>query len=360
MRICNNYCWLIIASAISVFQCDKENLKHSKCESSEASVCVKIVSKTMESFRKIKQFETSRQKREGGGFMVRRPIGDKIDQCDPFLMLDHLGPVVYGPGEAVGAPDHPHRGFETVTYIIHGENTHQDSAGNSGILGPGWVQWMTAGSGVVHSEMPSERFRKAGGLFEGFQLWVNLPAKDKMVKPRYQDTPPEKIPVIQLPDGVGTMKIIAGQYLGTKAYIETRTPITYLDVHIKAGKRLDAEIPQGQNCFIYVWNGSGHLGSEGKKAKMGDVALLDENGKSFTMSASDEEDMKVMIAAGVPINEPIARYGPFVMNTQEQIYQAFADYQNGKLGKIKGSEERYEITKKAVAQQKKTGKYYNQ
>eukprot|EP00794_Sanderia_malayensis_P000128 gene128-739_t len=234
----------------------------------------------MAKYRGIKRFETSNRKREGGGFIVRRPIGDKIDVCDPLLMLDHLGPVEYGPGEAVGAPDHPHRGFETVTYIIDGENMHHDSAGNSGVLGPGWVQWMTAGSGVVHSEMPSERFTKTGGLFEGFQLWVNLPAKDKMTRPRYQDTPPEKIPVTKSPDGATLIKVIAGECLGTNAYIETRTPILFLDARISAGNEFDVSIPQDHNAFVYVWRGSGLLGAESKAAKLGDVVSeIEEGGK---------------------------------------------------------------------------------
>lgn len=307
--------------------------------------------------KKIQQFETSKKKREGGGFMVRRPIGDKIDVVDPFLMLDHLGPVVYGPGEAIGAPDHPHRGFETVTYCIEGGFHHQDSAGNSGNLTKGWVQWMTAGSGVVHSEMPTDELLKKGGLSEGFQLWVNLPKKYKMVPPRYQDTPPEKIPVITSSDGQTTIKIIAGECLGTSAYIETRIPILYLDIRVNKGNTFEVDIPKGYNSFVYIWRGKGFLGAENLPADIGKVAVLTTDGDNFILKASEDEDLHAFVLGGEPINEPIARYGPFVMNTQDEIQQAFDDYRSGKLGKIDGAEERYQKTDSAVTKTKQSGNW---
>ena len=293
--------------------------------------------------RGVKKLVTAHQQREGGGFMVRRPIGGELPHCDPFLMLDHLGPVEYGPGEAVGAPDHPHRGFETVSYIVSGGVEHKDSAGNSGILKEGWVQWMTAGSGVVHSEMPTEEVRERGGRVEGFQLWVNLPAKDKMIPPRYQDTPAERIPVATSQDGRVWVKVIAGESLGQKAIIETRTPIMLLDIHLQPGTAFTQPVPEDFDGFAYVWRGSGYLGEEKKPAKMGQAGVLD-SGEEFRMEAASEEEVHVLLVAGKPLKEPVASYGPFVMNTWEEIKQAFADYQSGKLGAIEGAEERYRIT----------------
>ena len=306
--------------------------------------------------RRIKQVVTAHQQREGGGFVVRRPIGGEVQQCDPFLMLDHFGPVVHKPGEAVGVPDHPHRGFETVTYIIDGSSQHRDSAGNSGLLKPGWVQWMTAGSGVVHSEMPSDEVLKNGGRSEGFQLWVNLPAKDKMVPPRYQDTPAEKIPIVTEQDGNVWVKVIAGESLGTRAVIETRTPIMYLDIRLKPGTTFVQPVPPDYEGFAYVWRGSGYLGSERKFAKMGQVGVLDE-GEEVRLEATAEEEVRILLIAGTPLKEPISKYGPFVMNTWEEIEQAFADYRSGKLGSIEGAEERYAATEAAKQKQKETGRW---
>lgn len=308
-------------------------------------------------YKSIKQFETSVRRREGGGFMVRRPVGDKIDTVDPFLMLDHLGPTVYGPGEAIGAPDHPHRGFETVTYVIDGGIQHKDSAGNTGNLGPGWVQWMTAGNGVVHSEMPTEDLLKTGGRMEGFQLWVNLPKKFKMVPPRYQDTPPEKIPSVTSPDGNTVVKVIAGECLGTNAVIETRIPIMFLDIKVNRGSSFDVSIPKNMNSFVYVWRGNGFLGPEKKAAKMGQVAVLSNEGDAFQINASEDSALHAFVIAGQAINEPIARYGPFVMNTFDEIEQAFSDYRSGKLGEIKGAEERFAKTNQAVNNNKDSGNW---
>ena len=306
--------------------------------------------------RGIKRLVTAHQQREGGGFVVRRPIGGEVQNIDPFLMLDHLGPVDYKPGEAIGAPDHPHRGFETVSYIIDGSSEHRDSAGNSGVLKDGWVQWMTAGSGVVHSEMPSDEMLKNGGRSEGFQLWVNLPAKDKMIPPRYQDTPAEKIPIATAQDGNVWVKVIAGDSLGMKAVIETRTPIMYLDIHLKPGTTFQQPVPEEYEGFAYIWRGSGYLGEERRHAKMGQVGVLDQ-GVGFRMEASAEEEVRILLIAGKPLKEPIAHHGPFVMNTWEEIKQAFADYRSGKLGTIAGADERYAATESAKQKQKETGRW---
>lgn len=304
--------------------------------------------------RGVKRLVTAHQQREGGGFIIKRPIGGEIKECDPFLLLDHFGPVTHKPGEAVGAPDHPHRGFETVTYLIEGSTQHKDSAGNSGVLKKGWVQWMTAGSGVVHSEMPSDEQRERGGDSEGFQLWVNLPAKDKMVPPRYQDTPAEDIPIATAQDGNVWVKVIAGESLGTKAVIETRTPIMYLDVRLTPGTVFVQPVPKEYEGFAYVWRGSGFIGDERKAASMGQVGLLDQ-GAELRLEAAANEEVRILLIAGVPLREPIARHGPFVMNTWEEIEQAFQDYQSGKLGRIEGAEARYAATEAAVKKQKDSG-----
>eukprot|EP00123_Amoebidium_parasiticum_P018276 comp24156_c1_seq1/m.44004 comp24156_c1_seq1/g.44004 ORF comp24156_c1_seq1/g.44004 comp24156_c1_seq1/m.44004 type:complete len:338 (-) comp24156_c1_seq1:492-1505(-) len=304
--------------------------------------------------RGVKQVITAQKFLEGGGFPVRRPVGAKVSQIDPFLMLDHLGPIDYAPGEAIGAPDHPHRGFETVTYVLEGSMHHQDSAGNEGKLSAGWVQWMTAGSGVVHSEMPSDDMLKNGGRLEGFQLWVNLPKKDKMIPPRYQDTPAEKIPVAVSEDGNVSVKVIAGESMGKTAVIDTRTPIIMLDITLKNGSTHTQNVPENYDGFAYVYRGAGTFGTEKTKAKEGQAVVLAE-GDEFSASA-DGDEVRYLLICGVPIREPIAKYGPFVMNTQEEIYQAFEDYRAGKLGKIEGSEERYAKTDAARKKQRESGR----
>src|ERR1700687_4695803 len=185
---------------------------------------------TNEKVREVENIVTAHRQLEGGGFVVRRPFpGERIDAVDPFLLIDEMGPVEYGPGEAIGAPDHPHRGFETVTYVLDGEMEQEDSAGHRGRLGPGDVQWMTAGAGIVHSEEPSARIREKGGRVHGFQIWVNLPARDKMMRPRYQEVPSNQIPPAETADGKARVRVIAGEALGARAVIDTRIPIVYQD-----------------------------------------------------------------------------------------------------------------------------------
>jgi quercetin 2,3-dioxygenase len=279
---------------------------------------------------------------EGGGFAVRRPFPtNALPDLDPFLLLDHLGPSDYGPGEAIGAPDHPHRGFETVTYILEGRLEHRDSVGNHGILGPGDVQWMTAGSGVVHSEMPEPGFFRSGGRMEGFQLWVNLPQRDKMIAPRYQDIPASRLPVVETPDGKGSVKVIAGTALGASAVIQTRIPITFLHVVLRAGGAIDLPIPAGSTAFAYLVKGSGAAGSPvgGSRqatAREGQMVLFGDDGDLVTLRGpvDGESPASILLLSGVPLREPVARYGPFVMNTPEEIRQAIVDYQTGRMGSI--------------------------
>ncbi|MEI7554039.1 pirin family protein [Candidatus Chlorohelix sp.] len=271
---------------------------------------------------------------EGGGFEVRRPFPTQLlEDFDPFLLLDHLGPTDYAPGKAIGAPDHPHRGFETVTYILEGKLQHKDSVGNSGLLGAEDVQWMTAGSGVVHSEMPEEGFREKGGRLHGFQLWVNLPSRDKMMKPRYQDIPASRIPEAVSEDGKVRVRVIAGKAMGQSAVIETRTPIMYLHYLLQPGAKIAQPVPTDFNVFGYVVEGEGTFGTDGIEAHEGQMVVFGQDGKSVVIETT-KQPLSLLLIGGVPLNEPIARYGPFVMNTPEEIYQAFIDYQNGRMGSI--------------------------
>ncbi|MEO9363502.1 MAG: pirin family protein [Nitrososphaera sp.] len=284
--------------------------------------------------RTIKKIVNSVATMEGEGFLVNRPFPtNALMQFDPFLLLDEMGPKEYGPGEAKGAPDHPHRGFETVTYLLEGGFQHKDSNGNSGRLGPGDVQWMTAGAGMVHSEMPEKEFARTGGRLHGFQLWVNLPRRDKMIKPRYQDVRSADIPVASAQDA--SVRVIAGEALGKKAVIDTRTPIMYLHFVLKPGAKVEQPVPQQYNAFAYVVEGEGDFGSN-KRAKRGQMAIFERDGDSVAISAPKDaaSDLSVLLIGGVPLDEPVARYGPFVMNTQQEIYQAIEDYQQGRFGKI--------------------------
>src|ERR1700704_729650 len=212
---------------------------------------------------------------EGGGFLVRRPFPKAtFSDFDPFLLLDEMGPMEVAPGEAKGAPDHPHRGFETVTYLLSGDMQHKDSGGHAGRLRAGDVQWMTAGAGVVHGEMPSPEFLRDGGRMHGFQLWVNLPQRDKMVKPRYQEIPSAKIPKATSDDGLISVSVIAGEALGEKAVIETRTPIIYLHYRIKPGGVVTQQVPGAYNAFAYVVDGEGLFGAEAERAGDGQMVLF--------------------------------------------------------------------------------------
>ena len=278
---------------------------------------------------------------EGGGFHVRRPFPTRaLEDLDPFLLLDEMGPTDAGPGEAKGAPDHPHRGFETVTYLLAGEMRHRDSHGGSGRIGPGDAQWMTAGDGVVHSEMPGERILAEGGRMHGFQLWVNLPARDKRTRPRYQDLRAAAIPVVRTADGLATVRVIAGEALGAPAATRTHTPILYLHVSLAPGGRLEQPVPAGWNAFAYVFSGRARVGREGRLARSGDLVVLDREGGPVALAAdADGEPAELLLAAGEPIREPVVRYGPFVMNTEREIVEAIADYRAGRMGAIEAEHE---------------------
>jgi hypothetical protein len=273
--------------------------------------------------RQVSEIATAHRQVEGGGFVVRRPFPTQgRSLVDPFLLLDEMGPVTYGPGEAVGAPDHPHRGFETVTYLLEGEMEHEDSAGNRGRLTPGDVQWMTAGAGVVHSEEPSRRMREEGGRMHGFQIWVNLPARDKMIAPRYQEVPAARIPIAQTPDGLARVRVIAGEALGVRAVIDTHTPIVYQHWEIDPGGRVETAVAPELDAMVYVFGGAVEIG--GKRVADGRLAILSAGETLEVATAADaSERARLLLLGGTPLREPVARYGPFVMNTPAEIQQAF-------------------------------------
>jgi len=273
---------------------------------------------------------------EGAGFPVERPFpvsgGLSEQQMDPFLMLDHMGPILYGPGEAKGAPWHPHRGFETVTYLVQGEFMHRDSNGGKGTLRPGDMQWMTAGSGIIHHEVPSPKLLDEGGWMEGLQLWVNLPKEHKMMAPRYQDVPKERIATFSGTDF--EVKVLAGEYQGSKSTTHTLWPIEFLDFHAKAGAKMTHNIDTNRTAFVFVYRGSARFGGAQKRVKSGQIGLLARDGTLFEMTA-EEDDTRFLLLSAVPIGEPVAHRGPFVMNTWDEIEQAYRDYQAGTFAKHK-------------------------
>ncbi|MDR3614931.1 MAG: pirin family protein [Candidatus Obscuribacterales bacterium] len=297
-----------------------------------------------QSVRSIDKVVTSIQAKEGAGFSIRRPFPTQsLSFIDPFLLLDHMEPLKLVPGQAKGAPDHPHRGFETVTYLLEGKMHHEDSAGNSGHLEAGDVQWMTAGAGVIHSEMPDVEYFKDGGVLHGFQIWVNLPAVDKMMPPRYQDIPSRMIPVVQNDEGTIRVKVIAGESMGASAVIDTRTPITFLHVDIKSRANFLQSLPENYNVMAYIISGSGTFGdpkAETVEASADQLVVFRKGGKNVRFAESEGGTLSLLLLAGAPLGEPVARYGPFVMNTEEEIKQAMRDYQSGKLGSIERGSKR--------------------
>jgi quercetin 2,3-dioxygenase len=281
--------------------------------------------------RTIERIIESHHQREGAGFIVRRPFpSERVEAIDPFLLLDEMGPVEYAPGEAVGAPDHPHRGFETVTYVLDGEVEHEDSAGHRGALAAGDVQWMTAGAGIVHSEEPSRRMREQGGRMHGFQIWVNLPRALKLTRPRYQEIRAAKIPTAVSADGKAEVKVIAGEALGARAVIETHAPIVYQHWTLRPGASVVVPVASQLTAMAYVFDGA--VTVAGRRLVSGQLAVLSA-GDAVELAGADVKG-ELLLLAGVPLDEPIARYGPFVMNTREELLQAFADFESGKLGEI--------------------------
>lgn len=268
----------------------------------------------------------------GDGFPVRNLFPSNGVEVSPFLMLDYAGPLKFEPSaKRRGVGEHPHRGFETVTIAYQGSVGHRDSAGNSGVIYPGDVQWMTAASGVVHEELHEEEFTKNGGVFEMVQLWVNLPKAQKMSKPRYQGITKDKIPVIDLPGG-GHARVIAGELLGRLGPAKTFTPVGLFDVILKAGERFELPLPDGHNAAVVLRKGDVVLNGTDELRGEALIAPLTEEGDSVTLKA--KADTQLLILSGEPIDEPVASYGPFVMNTQEELKQAVADYRAGRMGHL--------------------------
>lgn len=270
----------------------------------------------------------------GDGFPVRNlfPSNGLDGEVNPFLMLDYAGPKKFEPSDRPrGVGEHPHRGFETVTIAYQGSVAHRDSAGNSGVIGPGDVQWMTAASGVVHEEMHEAEFARKGGVFEMVQLWVNLPASEKMSKPRYQGILNAQIPVVDLGSG-SVARIIAGTWGSAKGAARTVTPVELFDLRLKAGSRVEIPVPAGHNAAVVLLRGTVTLNGEKVVKGEAQIATFTANGGRIDVEA--QEDTTLLILGGEPIREPVASYGPFVMNTREEIQQAMEDFKAGRMGRL--------------------------
>jgi len=291
------------------------------------------------SYRPVRRLTTAPSGYEGEGFPVRRAFaGVPTNELDPFIHLDQMGEVDYAPGEPKGTPWHPHRGFETVTYMIDGIMDHQDSNGGGGSITDGDTQWMTAGGGILHIETPPEHLVTSGGLFHGLQLWVNLPKVAKMIAPKYQDIRGGQAALLTTPDGGSLIRVIAGSLAGHDGPGSTHTPINLAHVTLQPGARLDLPWQPEYNALVYVLAGRGTVGVEARPIKKGQLAAYG-SGDAIRVQADASQDsnsptLELFIMGGQPIREPVAQYGPFVMNTREELAQAFEDFQKGRLGVI--------------------------
>ncbi|MGD0853706.1 MAG: pirin family protein [Acidimicrobiales bacterium] len=289
--------------------------------------------------RRVKSITSAPRGLEGEGFPVRRAFaGIDMADLDPFVHMDQMGEVDYGPGEPKGTPWHPHRGFETVTYMIDGTFLHQDSIGGGGVIQNGATQWMTAGSGILHIERPPDALIDSGGLFHGIQLWVNLPAKLKMTNPRYQDIEAESVTLLTNENGDAIIRVIAGSLGGIDGPGSTHTPIAMAHVSLLPGGQLSLPWNPDYNALTYVLAGQGTVGLERTAIGEGEMAVH-VDGDFLVLSANETQDSRtrafeVLILGGEPIREPVATYGPFVMNTRAELQQAFEDYEAGRLGQI--------------------------
>jgi redox-sensitive bicupin YhaK (pirin superfamily) len=289
--------------------------------------------------RPVRSITSAPRGLEGEGFPVRRAFhGVDLADLDPFVHMDQMGEVEYAPGEAKGTPWHPHRGFETVTYMMDGTFEHSDSNGGGGVITNGDTQWMTAGAGILHIEKPPEALVMSGGLFHGIQLWVNLPRAQKWSPPRYQDLRASEVALLSSSDGGVLVRIIAGEVAGHAGPGSTRTPMTYVHATLAPTARLALPWRSDYNALVYVLNGLGTVGSERRPVQMGQLVVFGP-GDALTVDAnavqeSRSPNLDVLVLGGRPIGEPIAWMGPFVMNTREELIQAFADYQAGRLGTI--------------------------
>ena len=289
--------------------------------------------------RPLRSLTTAPHGLEGEGFPVRRAFaGVDLGELDPFVHLDQMGEVDYAPGEPKGTPWHPHRGFETVTYMIDGTFEHQDSNGGGGVITNGDTQWMTAGAGILHIEKPPEWLVVSGGLFHGFQLWVNLPKAQKWSPPRYQDLRASEVAVASSPDGGALIRIIAGEVAGHKGPGSTYTPMTLVHATLSPGARLSLPWRADYNALVYAMAGHGTAGQEARPIQTGQLAVFGP-GDAITVAALQAQESRspnfdVLILGGRPIGEPVAWMGPFVMNTRQEVVQAYEDFQAGRLGTV--------------------------
>lgn len=278
----------------------------------------------------VPQVYRSQPSQVGDGFTIRRPLPNHgLKQLSPFLLLDHAGPTEVLPSEHQrGVDEHPHRGFETVTIVYSGSIEHRDSAGHAGRVGPGDVQWMTAGAGVVHEEKHGREFSQQGGTLEMIQLWVNLPKVYKMTRPRYQEITTDKIPEISAPGSL--VRVIAGNYLNHAGPAQTFTPLTLLDLRLEAGASLEMPLTDGNNTGVYVLRGS--LRMNGAQTGEAELAVFDASEQTIRLEADAESTL--LLLSGEAIHEPVASYGPFVMNNSQELVQAVQDYEQGKMGTL--------------------------
>ena len=289
--------------------------------------------------RAVRQVTTAPRGFEGEGFPVRRAFAGVTDaDLDPFIHMDQMGEVDYGPGEPKGTPWHPHRGFETVTYMIEGTFEHEDSIGGGGVIANGATQWMTAGAGILHIERPPEALVMSGGLFHGIQLWVNLPAAKKMTAPRYQDLLPDSVGLATTPDGGSLLRVIAGNLGDVAGPGSTLTPITMVHASVSPGAEVRIPWNPGYNALAYVLAGDGTVGDERRPVTAGQLAVFGA-GDTLVFTAADTQDsrtehLELLLLGGEPIREPVAKYGPFVMNTRAELVQAFEDFEAGRLGSV--------------------------
>ena len=284
--------------------------------------------------RKVLEIKECMKTFEGDGIPVTRafPVPG-MRENDPFLLFDHFGPINYEPGGATGVPAHPHCGFEAITYLLGGEVEHKDSWGGQAAIETGDIQWMTAGSGLIHSELVTDKFKKSGGIMQGLQIWVNLPQKEKKVKPWYQHIKRDNIPVIKESSGV-EIKVLVGKVKETKSLVQTYSPVSIFDVQFSNSGQINLEISKNKIAMVYVIDGELQFVEENKIAAKGQMIYYDQSADEINLTSISTEG-SYLVLAGEPLNEPVVRHGPFVTNTEGEMKQAMLDYQNGKMGELR-------------------------
>ncbi len=284
--------------------------------------------------RKVLNINDCMKTFEGDGIPVTRafPVPE-MREFDPFLLFDHFGPINYEPGGATGVPAHPHCGFEAITYLLGGEVEHKDSWGGQAAIETGDIQWMTTGSGLIHSELVTEKFKKSGGIIQGLQIWVNLPKKDKQVKPWYQHIKKDDIPAIKESSGV-EIKVLVGKVKETKSLVQTYSPVSIFDVQFSNSGQINLEISKNKIAMVYVIDGELQFVEENKIAAKGQMIYYDQSADEINLTSISTEG-SYLVLAGEPLNEPVVRHGPFVTNTEGEMKQAMLDYQNGKMGELR-------------------------